>query len=87
MFEFANFIKKWRHVLENLKINMSHDNETPVSICGKYLNQATEEIYKNYPMLKIHADLYHTDRNKNEVEFKTYISFVNQQNSVDFSKI
>ena len=87
MFEFANFIKKWRHVLENLKINMSHDNETPVSICGKYLNQATEEIYKNYPMLKIHPDLYHTDRNKNEVEFKTYISFVNQQNSVDFSKI
>ena len=46
-----------------------------------------EEIYKNYPMLKIHSDLYHTDRNKNEVEFKTYISFVNQQNSVDFSKI
>ena len=87
MFEFANFIKKWRHVLENLKINMSHDNETPVSICGKYLNQATEEIYKNYPMLKIHADLYHTDRNKNEVEFKTYISSINQQNSVDFSKI
>ena len=87
MLEFANFIKKWRHVLENLKINMSHDNETPVSICGKYLNQATEEIYKNYPMLKIHADLYHTDRNKNEVEFKTYISSINQQNSVDFSKI
>ena len=73
--------------MENLKINMSHDNETPVSICGKYLNQATEEIYKNYPMLKIHADLYHTDRNKNEVEFKTYISSINQQNSVDFSKI
>lgn len=87
MFEFANFIKKWRHVLENLKINMSHDNETPVSICGKYLKEATEEIYKNYPMLKIHSDLYHTDRNKNEIEFKAYISFVNQQNSVDFSKI
>ena len=85
--EFANFIKTWRHVLENLKINMSHDNETPVSICGKYLKEATEEIYKNYPMLKIHADLYHTDRNKNEVEFKTYISSINQQNSVDFSKI
>jgi hypothetical protein len=87
MLEFANFIKKWRHPLENLKINMSHDNETPVSICGKYLKEATEEIYKSYPMLKIHADLYHTDRNKNEVEFKTYISFINQQNSVDFSKI
>lgn len=84
---FAEFIKTWRHPLENLKINMSHDNETPVSICGKYLKEATEEIYKNYPMLKIHADLYHTDRNKNEIEFKTYISFVNQQNSVDFSKI
>ena len=84
---FAEFIKTWRHVLENLKINMSHDNETPVSICGKYLKEATEEIYKNYPMLKIHADLYHTDRNKNEVEFKTYISSINQQNSVDFSKI
>ena len=84
---FAEFIKTWRHALEALKINMSHDNETPVSICGKYLKEATEEIYKNYPMLKIHADLYHTDRNKNEVEFKTYISFVNQQNSVDFSKI
>lgn len=84
---FAEFIKTWRHVLENLKINMCHDNETPVSICGKYLNQAVEEIYKNYPMLKIHADLYHTDRNKNEVEFKTYISSINQQNSVDFSKI
>jgi hypothetical protein len=87
MLEFANFIKKWRNVLEVLKINMSHDNETPVSICGKYLRQATEEIYKNYPMLKIHSDLYHTDRNKNEVEFKAYISFINQQNSVDFSKI
>lgn len=87
MLEFANFIKKWRHVLEHLKINMSHDNETPISICGKYLQEATEEIYKNYPMLKIHADLYHTDRNKNEVEFKTYISSINQQNSVDFSKI
>jgi hypothetical protein len=87
MLEFANFIKKWRNVLEVLKINMSHDNETPVSICGKYLKQATEEIYKNYPMLKIHSDLYHTDRNKNEVEFKAYISFINQQNSVDFSKI
>lgn len=84
---FAEFIKTWRHPLENLKINMSHDNETPVSICGKYLKEATEEIYKNYPMLKIHADLYHTDRNKNEIEFKAYISFVNQQNSVDFSKI
>jgi len=84
---FAEFIKTWRHPLEALKINMSHDNETPVSICGKYLKEATEEIYKNYPMLKIHSDLYHTDRNKNEVEFKTYISFVNQQNSVDFSKI
>jgi hypothetical protein len=84
---FAEFIKTWRHVLENLKINMSHDNETPISICGKYLKEATEEIYKNYPMLKIHADLYHTDRNKNEVEFKTYISSINQQNSVDFSKI
>ena len=84
---FAVFIKAWRHVLENLKINMSHDNETPISICGKYLKEATEEIYKNYPMLKIHADLYHTDRNKNEVEFKTYISSINQQNSVDFSKI
>ncbi len=84
---FAEFIKTWRHPLEALKINMSHDNETPVSICGKYLKEATEESYKNYPMLKIHSDLYHTDRNKNEVEFKTYISFVNQQNSVDFSKI
>ena len=87
MLEFANFIKKWRNVLEVLKINMSHDNETPVSICGKYLKEATEEIYKNYPMLKIHSDLYHTDRNKNEVEFKAYISFMNQQNSVDFSEI
>ena len=87
MLEFAKFIKKWRNVLEVLKINMSHDNETPVSICGKYLKEATEEIYKNYPMLKIHSDLYHTDRNKNEIEFKAYISFVNQQNSVDFSKI
>ena len=87
MFEFANFIKKWRHVLESLKINMSHDNETPVSICGKYLNQATEEIYKNYPMLEVHRDLYHSDRNKNEIKFKTYISSINQQNSVDFSKI
>ena len=87
MLEFANFIKKWRHVLENLKINMSHDNETPVSICGKYLNQATEEIYKNYPMLEVHRDLYHSDRSKNEIKFKTYISSINQQNSVDFSKI
>ena len=87
MLEFANFIKKWRHVLANLKINMSHDNETPVSICGKYLNQATEEIYKNYPMLEVHRDLYHSDRNKNEVKFKEYISSINQQNSVDFSKI
>jgi hypothetical protein len=84
---FAEFIKKWRHALEALKINMSHDNETPVSICGKHLKEAAEEIYKNYPMLKIHADLYHTDRNKNEAEFKAYISFINQQNSVDFSKI
>jgi hypothetical protein len=84
---FAEFIKKWRHPLEALKINISHNNETPISICGKYLKEATEEIYKNYPMLKIHSDLYHTDRNKNEVEFKTYISFINQQNSVDFSKI
>ena len=87
MLEFANFIKKWRHVLENLKINMFHDNETPVSICGKYLNQATEEIYKNYPVLEVHRDLYHSDRNKNEVKFKEYISFINQQNSVDFSEI
>ena len=87
MLEFANFIKKWRNVLEVLKINMSHDNETPVSICGKYLKQATEEIYKNYPMLEIHAELYHSDRNKNEVKFKEYISFMNQQNSVDFSEI
>jgi len=87
MLEFANFIKKWRHVLENIKINMSHDNETPVSICGKYLNQAAEEIYKNYPMLEVHRDLYHSDRNKNEVKFKEYISSINQQNSVDFSKI
>ena len=87
MLEFANFIKKWRNVLEVLKINMSHDNETPVSICGKYLKQATEEIYKNYPMLEIHAELYHSDRNKNELKFKEYISFVNQQNSVDFSEI
>jgi hypothetical protein len=87
MLEFANFIKKWRHVLENLKINMSYDNETPVSICGKYLNQATEEIYKNYPVLEVHRDLYHSDRNKNEVKFKEYISFINQQNSVDFSEI
>jgi len=85
--EFANFIKKWRNVLENFKINMLHDKETPVSICGKYLNQATEEIYKNYPMLEIHRELYHSDRNKNEVKFKEYISFINQQNSVDFSKI
>ena len=87
MLEFANFIKKWRHVLESVKINMSHDKETPVSICGKYLNQATEEIYKNYPVLEVHRDLYHSDRNKNEVKFKEYISFVNQQNSVDFSEI
>ena len=87
MLEFANFIKKWRHVLENLKINMFHDKETPVSICGKYLNQAAEEIYKNYPMLEVHRDLYHSDRNKNEVKFKEYISSINQQNSVDFSKI
>ena len=87
MLEFANFIKKWRNVLESIKINMSHDNETPVSICGKYLNQATEEIYKNYPMLEVHRDLYHSDRNKNEIKFKEYISFVNQQNSVDISKI
>jgi hypothetical protein len=87
MLEFANFIKKWRHVLESVKINMFHDKETPVSICGKYLNQATEEIYKNYPMLEIHAELYHSDRNKNEVKFKEYISFMNQQNSVDFSEI
>jgi len=87
MFEFAIFIKKWRHVLENLKINMSHDNETPVSICAKYLNQVTEEVYKNYPMLEVHGDLWHSDRDKNEAKFKKYISFVNQQNSVDFSKI
>ena len=87
MLEFANFIKKWRHVLENLKINMCHDNETPVSICEKYLNQATEEIYKNYPMLEVHRDLWHSDRDKNEVKFKEYISFINQQNSVDFSEI
>jgi hypothetical protein len=87
MLEFANFIKKWRHVLENLKINMSYDNETPVSIFGKYLNQATEEIYKNYPVLEVHRDLYHSDRNKNEIKFKEYISFINQQNSVDFSEI
>jgi hypothetical protein len=73
--------------LEALKINISHNNETPISICGKYLKEATEEIYKNYPMLKIHADLYHTDRNKNEAEFKAYISFIIHQNSVDFSKI
>ena len=85
--EFAKFIKKWRNVLDNFKINMFHDNETPVSICGKYLNQATEEIYKNYPMLEIHRELYHSDRDKNEVKFKEYISFMNQQNSVDFSKI
>jgi hypothetical protein len=87
MLEFANFIKKWRNVLEVLKINMSHDNETPVSICGKYLKQVTEEIYKNYPMLEIHADMYNSDRIKNEVKFKEYISFMNQQNSVDFSEI
>lgn len=87
MLEFANFIKKWRHVLESLKINMFHDKETPVSICGKYLNQATEEIYKDYPVLEVHRDLYHSDRNKNEAKFKEYISFVNQQNSVDFSEI
>jgi hypothetical protein len=87
MLEFANFINKWRHVLGNFKINMSHDNETPVSICGKYLNQAIEEIYKNYPMLEVHCDLWHSDRNKNEAKFKEYISFINQQNSVDFSKI
>jgi hypothetical protein len=87
MLEFANFIKKWRNVLEVLKINMSHDNETPVSICGKYLKQVTEEIYKNYPMLEIHADMYNSDRLKNEVKFKEYISFMNQQNSVDFSEI
>jgi hypothetical protein len=87
MLEFANFINKWRHVLGNFKINMSHDNETPVSICGKYLNQAIEEIYKNYPMLEVHRDLWHSDRNKNEAKFKEYISFVNQQNSVDFSEI
>jgi hypothetical protein len=85
--EFADFIKKWRNALEILKINMSHDNETPVSICGKYLKQATEEIYKNYPMLEIHADMYNSDRIKNEVKFKEYISFMNQQNSVDFSEI
>ena len=85
--EFAKFIKKWRNVLDNFKINMFHNNETPVSICGKYLNQATEEIYKNYPMLEIHRELYHSDRDKNEVKFKEYISFMNQQNSVDFSKI
>jgi hypothetical protein len=85
--EFADFIKKWRNVLEILKINMSHDNETPVSICGKYLKQVTEEIYKNYPMLEIHADMYNSDRIKNEVKFKEYISFMNQQNSVDFSEI
>ena len=87
MLEFANFINKWRHVLGNFKINMSHDNETPVSICGKYLNQAIEEIYKNYPMLEVHCDLWHSDRNKNEAKFKEYISFINQQNSVDFSEI
>jgi len=87
MFEFAIFIKKWRHVLENLKINMSHDNETPVSICAKYLNQVIEEIYKNYPMLEVHRDLWHSDRDKNEAKFKEYISFINQQNSVDVSKI
>ena len=87
MLEFANFINKWRHVLGNFKINMSHDNETPVSICGKYLNQAIEEIYKNYPMLEVHRDLWHSDRNKNEAKFKEYISFINQQNSVDFSEI
>ena len=87
MLEFANFINKWRHVLGNFKINMSHDNETPVSICGKYLNQAIEEIYKNYPMLEVHRDLWHSDRNKNEAKFKEYISSINQQNSVDFSKI
>jgi hypothetical protein len=85
--EFADFFKKWRNALEILKINMSHDNETPVSICGKYLRQATEEIYKNYPMLEIHADMYNSDRIKNEVKFKEYISFMNQQNSVDFSEI
>ena len=87
MLEFANFINKWRHVLGNFLINMSHDNETPVSICGKYLNQAIEEIYKNYPMLEVHCDLWHSDRNKNEAKFKEYISFINQQNSVDFSEI
>ena len=87
MLEFANFINKWRHVLGNFKINMSHDNETPVSICGKYLNQAIKEIYKNYPMLEVHCDLWHSDRNKNEAKFKEYISFMNQQNSVDFSEI
>jgi len=38
-------------------------------------------------MLEVHRDLWHSDRDKNEVKFKEYISFINQQNSVDFSKI
>jgi hypothetical protein len=84
---FADFIKKWRNTFVAIGIELSHNGETVISICGKALKEFTDEIYKNYPMLTIHSDLFHSDRLSKESKFKEYISFVNQQKGVDISKI
>jgi hypothetical protein len=84
---FAEYLCKWRNTLVNLGVNISHDNETLLTIYGKHIKKTTVEIYNKYPMLELLSELYDSDRKKHEDKFKQYISFVNQQNSVDFSKI
>jgi len=87
MLSFADYIKKWRNTFVAIGIQLSHNGETAVSICGKALKESINEIYKNYPMLEIHTDLFIHDQKARELKFKEYISFMNHQKGVDISKI
>jgi hypothetical protein len=87
MIMFADFIEKWRNTFVAIGVEFAYNGETAISIYSKVLKQSVSEIYRNYPMLEIHTDLYHHDQLSRESKFKEYISFMNQQKSVDISKI
>jgi len=87
MIMFADFIEKWRNTFVAIGVEFTYNGETAVSIYSKVLKQSINKIYQNYPMLEIHTDLYLHDQKTREQKFKEYISFMNQQKSVDISKI
>lgn len=82
---FAVFLLRHKEAIKLIDVNISYLNETFESIKSKHHKETVQKIYTKYPMLELHRHLFHAQRGETSTKFKDYVSFVNQQKTVDIS--